>query len=68
MFTMAHNETDFVDRRRQIAQGDFGHTKNVSMTTQADGGIEFRLQIMGIGRRPEQVDRHILCPRPGFIA
>ena len=68
MFTMAHDETDIVDRRRQTAQGDLGHPKNVSMTTRADSGINFCLQIMGIGRGAEQVDRHILRPRPGFIA
>src|SRR5882672_11774892 len=38
------------------------------MTTQADSGIDFRLQIMGIGPCAEQVDRHILRLRPGFIA
>lgn len=68
MFTMAHDETDIVDRGRQIARGDLGHTMNVSMPTQADSGIDFRLQIIGIGRGAKQVDRHILRTRPGFIA
>ena len=67
LFTMAHDETDLVDRR-QIARGDLGHTKNIPVTTQADSGIDSRLQIMGIGRGAEQVDRHILRSRPGFIA
>ena len=67
MFTMAHDETDVVDRWRQIARGDLGHAKNVPVTTQADSGIDFRLQIMRIGRGAEQVDRYILRPGPGFI-
>jgi hypothetical protein len=67
VFTMAHDETHVVDWRRQITRGDLGHTKNISMTTQADSGIDFRLQIMGIGWGGEQVDRHILRPGPGFI-
>src|SRR5437867_2331994 len=38
------------------------------MTTQADSGIDLRLQLTGISRGAEQVDRHTLRPRPGFIA
>ena len=68
MFTVAHDKTDFVDRRRQITRGHLGQTKNISMTTQADNGIDFRLQIMAIGRGAEQGDRHILRPCPSFIA
>ena len=26
MLTMAHDETDFIDRRGQISRGDLGHT------------------------------------------
>jgi hypothetical protein len=67
MLTMAHDEAHFVDRRGQIARGDLGHTKNISMTIEADSGTDFRLQIMGIGRGAEQVDCHIPRPGPGFI-
>jgi hypothetical protein len=67
MLTMAHDETHIIDRRGQIARGDLGHTKNVSMTIEADGGTDCRLQIVGIGCGAEQVYRHIPRPGPGFI-
>jgi hypothetical protein len=67
MFTMAHDETHIIDRRRQIARGDLGHAKNIPVTIEAGGGTDCRLQIVGIGCGAEQVDRHIPCPGPGFI-
>jgi hypothetical protein len=58
MFTMAHNETDILDRLRQIASGNLRHAKNISVTNLAHRGIDFRLQIMWIGLGVEQVERH----------
>lgn len=66
MCAMAHDKTNLVDRQPQIARGHIGNPMNALMTTQANSGIDFCLQIMGIGRGTKQVDRHIL--RPGFIA
>ena len=67
VFTMAHNQTDIFDRRRQITSRHFRNTKNMSMTAQADLRMNLRLQIMRIRRRPEQIDSHIFGPSPGLI-
>ena len=58
MFTMAHNETDILDRQRQIASGNLRHAKNISVTNLAHRRIDFRLQIMWIGLGIEQVEGH----------
>jgi hypothetical protein len=33
MLPMAHDQSDFLDRRRQISNGDLRHPKNIAMTT-----------------------------------
>jgi hypothetical protein len=58
MFTMTHNETDFLDRLRQIVSGNLRRARNISVTSLAHRRIDFRPQIMWIGPGVEQVERH----------
>ena len=57
--TMAHDQPHLFNRWREIAWGYLGHTKDMAMATETDAGVHSCLEVVRIGRRPEDVDHHI---------
>lgn len=59
---MAHHQPDVLDRRREIARGDFGDAQNIPVAAQTHLGIDFGLKVVRIRRRSEQVNRDVFRP------